>query len=52
VREKRSLNLTPSTLEQLHQAMADVTTAPTGTAHQAALPPSFIVSASAGQSMS
>jgi penicillin-binding protein 2 len=37
VREKRTLNLSPSTIEQLHVAMADVTTAPTGTAHQAAL---------------
>ncbi|MDQ6912369.1 MAG: penicillin-binding protein 2 [Verrucomicrobiota bacterium] len=35
VREKRALDISPSTMEQLHEAMADVVSAPTGTAHQA-----------------
>lgn len=37
VREKRALNVSPLTMEQLHEAMADVVSAPTGTAHQAGL---------------
>jgi penicillin-binding protein 2 len=37
VREKRALDISPSTMEQLHEAMADVVSAPTGTAHQAGL---------------
>lgn len=35
VREKRTLNASPSTIEQLHEAMIGVVNARTGTAHQA-----------------
>ena len=35
VREKRTLGISPSTIEQLRQAMIGVVTSPTGTAHQA-----------------
>jgi penicillin-binding protein 2 len=35
VREKRSLNLSPGTIEQLHEAMTRVVNSRTGTAHQA-----------------
>ncbi|CAA9247775.1 MAG: Cell division protein FtsI [Peptidoglycan synthetase] [uncultured Chthoniobacterales bacterium] len=38
VRAKRTLNMSPSTLEQLREAMVDVVYAPNGTAHQAAVP--------------
>ncbi|MDQ6625302.1 MAG: penicillin-binding transpeptidase domain-containing protein, partial [Verrucomicrobiota bacterium] len=37
VREKRTLAISPSTIEQLHEAMMGVVNGPTGTAHQAAL---------------
>ncbi|MEP6809343.1 MAG: penicillin-binding protein 2 [Chthoniobacterales bacterium] len=37
VREKRSLNASPRTIAQLHEAMADVVNSPAGTAHQAGL---------------
>ena len=37
VREKRSLNVSSATMDQLHEAMADVVNAPAGTAHQAGL---------------
>ena len=37
VRAKRTLNMSPLTLEQLQEAMANVVTAPNGTAHQANL---------------
>ncbi len=36
-REKRTLSISPSTMEQLHEAMVDVVSAPAGTAHQAGL---------------
>jgi penicillin-binding protein 2 len=35
VREKRALDISASTMEQLHEAMANVVSGPTGTAHQA-----------------
>jgi penicillin-binding protein 2 len=38
VRAKRTLNLSPSTLEQLREGLANVVHASTGTAHQAAQP--------------
>ena len=38
VRAKRTLNLSPSTIEQLREGLANVVHAPTGTAHQAAQP--------------
>ncbi len=37
VREKRALNVSSSTMDQLHEAMADVVNSPAGTAHQAGL---------------
>ena len=37
VREKRSLNVSTRTMDRLHEAMIDVVSAPTGTAHQAGL---------------
>ena len=37
VREKRTLNVSPSTIAQMHEAMLDVVSAPSGTAHQAGL---------------
>jgi len=37
VREKRALNVSPLTMEQLHEAMVDVVSAPAGTAHQAGI---------------
>ncbi len=36
-REKRELRLSPSTVEQLHEAMVDVVSGSSGTAHQAGL---------------
>ena len=36
-REKRTLNVSPLTMGQLNEAMVDVVTAPSGTAHQAAV---------------
>ncbi len=35
VREKRALDISPSTMDQLHEAMANVVSGATGTAHQA-----------------
>ena len=37
VRAKRTVNMSPQTVAQLHEAMMDVVSAPTGTAHQAGL---------------
>ncbi|CAN5529469.1 penicillin-binding protein 2 [soil metagenome] len=37
VRAKRTVDMSPQTVAQLHEAMVDVVTAPAGTAHQAAL---------------
>lgn len=37
VREKRSINASPSTIALLHEAMKDVVNSPAGTAHQAGL---------------
>ena len=37
VREKRTINASARTIEQLREAMTDVVSAPTGTAHQAGL---------------
>jgi len=36
-REKRALNVSSSTMEQLHEAMMDVVSSPAGTAHQGGL---------------
>jgi penicillin-binding protein 2 len=36
-REKRALNVSPSTMEQLHEALVGVVNGPTGTAHQAGM---------------
>lgn len=37
VRAKRTVDMSPQTIAQLHEAMVDVVSAPTGTAHQAGL---------------
>ena len=38
VRAKRTLNMSPTTMENMREAMVDVVYAPNGTAHQAAVP--------------